>query len=196
MMKIPLYLLPIISLLFSSMLAVVADSRTERTNRIKAAFILNIARFTQWPKKTIPDTEGNYQLCFLNKNPLGSAIKTINNKRIGKRRLQINSISSLEHNSGCHILFLTQRQITEISADMEHQSRQENQQRYHLLFDENVLTMGDLSEQMNPTKKNTGTLINLIRHKSTRIGIYINSSTLNKSNIKFSSELLKLSKKN
>jgi len=196
MIKNPFYLLTIVALLLTTILPVSADSRAEKTNKVKAAFILNIARFTQWPDKLLADIEDNYQLCFLKKNPLGPAIKTINNKRIGKRRLKIQNILTLEQNSGCHILFLTQQQLTEISADMDNQSTQNKLLRYALLFDKNVLTMGDLSDNPKSTNANTEIIINLIRRKTTRIGIQINLSTLNKSQIKFSSELLKLSKHN
>jgi len=79
---------------------------------------------------------------------------------------------------------------------MDNQSTQNKLLRYALLFDKNVLTMGDLSDNPKSTNANTEIIINLIRRKTIRIGIQINLSTLNKSQIKFSSELLKLSKHN
>jgi len=195
-MKKPLYLLSIASILLSSMLPVVADGKTDRLNHVKAAFILNIVRFAEWPNISRQSIEENYRLCFLNNNPLGSAINSINNKRIGKARLEIQNITTLKHNNGCHILFLTHTQISEITADMDNQSSLEKQNDYSLLFDENVLTMGDLSDKLKVKKKFQGVIINLIRRQTTRIGIEINTAVLNKSKIKLSSELLKISKKN
>jgi len=195
-MKNLLYLLAILSIYLCSILPAIADAKTERTSRIKAAFILNIARYAEWKDNSILNIEKNYQLCFLEKNPLGTAIKTIENKRIGKKRLNIQNIPNLEHNNGCHILFLTQNQIFEILTDMGNQSTQEKQKRYNLLFDKNVLTLGDQTEKTRSTKNFSGVIINLIRHQNTRIGIEINISTLKKSKIKLSSELMKLGKQN
>ena len=194
-MKKNLYLLPILSLLLCSMLPVSADGRTDRASRVKAAFILNIARYVEWPNTTLQSNEKNFRLCFLEKNPLGSAINSIRNKRIGQRRLEIHNIASLEQNKGCHILFLTQTQIIKIADNMQQQTRKERKRNYSLLFDENILTMGDLSETANNSNKFEGVIINLIR-QTTRIGIQINMPSLNNSKLKLSSELLKLSKRN
>jgi len=78
---------------------------------------------------------------------------------------------------------------------MKLQTTQDNSKDYALLLDQNVLTMGDLSESTDTANKFEGVIICLTRRVS-RIGIEINMPSLNNSKLKLSSELLKLSKRN
>jgi hypothetical protein len=64
-----------------------------------------------------------------------------------------------------------------------------------VLYDQHVLTIGDLSDKRSRTTKINGVIICLIR-QANRIGIEINMSSLIHSKLKLSSELLKLSKRN
>jgi len=194
-MKKQFYLLYVISFLFSVMLPAQADGMMDRLSRVKAAFILNIARYVEWPDTHKNSEDKEFQLCFYRKNPLGPAIKSIHNKRIGSKRLRTHIMDSLDQLNGCNLLFLTQTQMAEIADQIAGMTDAQVADQYALLFNENILTMGDLSNQVDRKVKIEGVTICLIR-ESTRIGIEINMSSLNNSNLKISSELLKLSKRN
>lgn len=99
------------------MLPAVADGKTDRINRVKAAFILNIARYVEWPEDS--PSNDKFQLCFYQKNPLGTAVHNIRNKRIGNKGLKIQYIKSLSQQTKCNLLYLTHTQMVQFADDME-----------------------------------------------------------------------------
>lgn len=194
-MKRSFFLLSLCAVLLSLTLPAIADGKVERINRIKAAFILNIARYVEWPQLPTTNNNKQFMLCFYATNPLGKAIKTIHKKRIGKYRLDYQVIDSLSQKTSCNMLFLSQEQMLELANFSRNKTVAEMKQQYASLFDENLLTLGDLSDKPQQMDKIEGIMICLIR-QATRIGIEINMSSLNNSRLKLSSELLKLSKRN
>ncbi|MFK5894687.1 MAG: YfiR family protein [Pseudomonadota bacterium] len=70
------------------------DKIAVRSQYVKSAFIFNMTRYVQWPKN-IQQKDNHINLCFLE-----------------KKVMQIQYISSLNKHSTCHILFLTQQQIS------------------------------------------------------------------------------------
>jgi YfiR/HmsC-like len=187
------------SILLCLTLPLVAESRTVNkvagkkallNDRVKAAFILNIARYVEWPENRL---HNEVRLCFLNKNPLGSAVNNIRNKHIKIHPLEIRTIPSLQLHNDCNILFLTQQQMIDIAAQLKNKTPAENKEKYSLLFTKDVLIIGDLSTKTTNTEKIEGVMVFLTRQK-TRFGIEISRKVLTNSSLILSSELLKLSR--
>jgi hypothetical protein len=194
--KAYLILLFIVSLvIFSIKPVLAAHTAAEQMNRIKTAFIFNIAHYITWTN--LPNTSDNttIKLCFFRKNPFASSINNIQNKSFGNKKMLVQYIPLLDNKFDCQMLFLTQEQITRIALQMKNSSLIENKNSYSLLFNKNVLIMGDLSNgHINAIKLNP-IIIYLIR-QGDHIGIEINMQSLSRSRIKLSSQLLKLSKIN
>ena len=76
-----------------------ADNVSEYT--IKAAFIYNFARFTQWP-----DDTDKLNICIYGKDPFGSEIDTLSGKKINNRTIKIVRTRLIEEVRTCHIVFL------------------------------------------------------------------------------------------
>lgn len=201
---IPSFLSPIIATLIVAIIlltslflapssALANDKNKEYlAQRIKAAFILNIARYVQWPNG-MANSELN--LCLYQINSLGAASRTIASKKVRKKPLTIKIIDSFDNKQNCQILFLSQEQMKQLIADFKGLSADEQQQQYPLLFSEGLLSIADKS-QTNSFERNIepSLLISLIRQNK-RLGIEIDLSTLERSKLKLSSELLKLSKR-
>jgi len=171
------------------------ETTTEHAQRVKAAFIFNIARYVTWPEYHYSLDIQTVKLCFLEKNPFGLAIASIKNKHFGNKKMLVQYIPVLDKKFNCQILFLTQKQIGRIAYSMKNKSLEESRDRHSLLYKKNVLIMGDLSDSSQNIEKLDSIVIYLIR-QGTNIGIEIIMQSLRNSTIKLSSQLLKLSKIN
>jgi hypothetical protein len=69
--------------------------------RIKAAFIYNFARFTQWP-----DDNDEIRICIYGKDPFGSEIDSLNGKVSNGRKITIERTQLIEDVRSCHIVYL------------------------------------------------------------------------------------------
>ena len=81
-------------------------SAPSKANLIKAAYLLNFARFTQWPEDAFPDSDAPVVIGVVGKTPLSMALPSIADKEVQKRPLRIQTIQSPEELKSCHILFV------------------------------------------------------------------------------------------
>ncbi len=77
----------------------IADNVSEYT--IKAGFIYNFAKFTQWPDKS-----GELKVCIFGKDPFGRNIDKINGKKSNGRTIRIVRTKRIDEVRTCHIAFL------------------------------------------------------------------------------------------
>jgi hypothetical protein len=74
---------------------------------LKAAFLVNITKFVEWPSEAFPTADSPLVIAVLGKDPFGKLLdaaaegRTVNNRKIAIRRLE--SAASPEP---CHILFI------------------------------------------------------------------------------------------
>jgi hypothetical protein len=76
-----------------------ADNIAEYT--IKAAFIYNFARFTEWP-----DESNELRVCIYGEDPFGSSIDKLNGKQSKGRTIKVIRTRSIDEVRSCHIAFL------------------------------------------------------------------------------------------
>ncbi|MGH6928150.1 MAG: YfiR family protein [Dongiaceae bacterium] len=69
---------------------------------IKAAFIYDMIKATQWPKARA----GNLVICVLGRDPFGAAWESIAGKPVGDRQLQITALGGAKGLGGCDVLFV------------------------------------------------------------------------------------------
>lgn len=68
---------------------------------IKAAFIYNFARFTEWP-----DESKELRVCIYGEDPFGASIDKLNGKQSNGRTIKVIRTRSIEEVKSCHIAFL------------------------------------------------------------------------------------------
>lgn len=123
-------------------LAVFGDSAaraagTQRSNgdkeyQLKAAFLLNFARYTSWPKGTFANPDSPIVFGIVGEDPFGAAIdKMLKDKKIGQRPLVVWRFSQVKDISGVHLLFVGR------------QSRKEGERLQKRFARQPVLTVGD-----------------------------------------------------
>lgn len=75
--------------------------------KIKAAFLLNFAKFISWPEESFTDEKQLFKVCVLGKNPFGSALTAIKSRTVGSRKIDLNYVDDLEQAGSCHLLFIS-----------------------------------------------------------------------------------------
>jgi hypothetical protein len=82
--------------------AAAATAAAQREYLIKAAFIFDMLKATQWPK----GRSGRVVLCVLGQDPFGTAWRSIKGRPLGKSRLDVAPIEAANDVTGCDALFL------------------------------------------------------------------------------------------
>jgi hypothetical protein len=75
--------------------------------KIKAAFLLNFAKFINWPANSFSGDEQLFKICVLGKNPFGSALSAIESRTIGNRNIDLRYFDNVEQVADCHLLFIS-----------------------------------------------------------------------------------------
>ena len=75
--------------------------------QLKAAFLLNFAKFVEWPPKVFAEATSPMVLGILGENPFGDVLeRTIRDKTINSRPLVIKEFRSAAEATNCHLLFI------------------------------------------------------------------------------------------
>ena len=158
---------------------VVEAQDSMRIDRVKAAFVLNIARFVTWPTDSPLSQSDSMQLCLYRDNPMQEAMLSIAGEKIGGRAIEVRQVQSLTTSDTCSILLIASGELqtffNEVPPD----------------FKRPILTIADLTETDLPVESRRGILIALIRNGS-RIAFEINLEKSRQTGLRMSSELLKL----
>ncbi len=149
-----------------------------RANEVKAAFLLNIARFVYWPAHAFEQHPGEIHLCAWRENPLGEALTGLQGKKIAGRSLIVQTIQEADALSGCNILFFPADAHTPYAQSP-------------LPAHSTLLSISDLTQYQEDHSFGQTTQIALIRQRN-RIGFQIDRSRMSSSLLTLSSELLKL----
>lgn len=167
----------LVSLLFAFNAA--ADTQADRVDRVKAAFVLNIARFVSWPPEVFESQDSHLLLCFYRSNPINQAAEMIQGEIVAGRPVTLTRIENLAKSASCHILLIAhdklREYIKEASAGLIRP----------------MLTIADLTEIDTSKIQGQDIIISLVRN-DTRIGFEINLNKSRQAGLKMSSQLLKL----
>ena len=92
----------------------VAPSQPLETGRLllseyhlKAAFLYNFAKFTEWPASAFPDPAAPLHLCVLGDNPFGTALRALDGRTVNVRPLAARHVRDVRDLSGCHMVFVS-----------------------------------------------------------------------------------------
>jgi hypothetical protein len=157
-----------------------AETESERIERVKAAFVLNIARFVSWPDEAQDPQHGRLLLCLYRGNSLGAAVETIEGKTVNGRALRTSLVDSLAHSRTCNILLIGASEMQRFEEESRHTP------------DRPLLTIGDLTDAA-PSPPHRQALVTLVRNGA-RIGFEINLAKARRAGLQMSSNLLKLAK--
>lgn len=140
---------------------------------IKAAFLYNLARMTEWPAAPAGPS---FLICFIGRENFGNALNNIKNKNAHNRPLAFRMVKSTEPLEECHMLFIAASEQTRLPRILA------------VLKQRPILTVGDTHSYAE-----RGCMVNLIKVDS-RLQVEINLSATQRSGLKISSRLLTLAK--
>lgn len=153
----------------------------DRINAIKAAFVLNIARFVTWPSDAMGEHRTAIHLCIYRNNTYGNALEGIRGQSIRQYRLEIRTIQHFTDQDDCEILLIP-------GTELEHFSNEVSGE-----LDRPILTIADMTHSSDSGQARKGILVSLVR-QGNRIGFEIDPSRVKAVSLYMSSELLKLAR--
>ena len=102
------------ALLFAARSTVAAEVSEEY--KLKAAFLVNFAKFIQWPEQTFSSGQSDLRFCVAGRNPFAETLSSVENKKIGGRPVTVQHFATLARAEGCQVLFVSQSE--ELNLDL------------------------------------------------------------------------------
>ena len=83
---------------------------------LKAAFIYNFAKFTEWPTESLPAT-AVFTACVLGDGPVSDAlVRAIKGRQLGGRQMSVLHVQMDGAVRSCHLLYVAGMTATQVSA--------------------------------------------------------------------------------
>jgi hypothetical protein len=142
---------------------------------IKAAFLYNFAKFTEWPASAFASIDTPLTICVLGEDPFGAALDAIDGKEIKGRTVNIRRLADTTGAEACHVIFISISEQTRLAGILE------------ALHSLPVLTVTDM-----PDFVRVGGIINLKTNKEDRVRFDINVGRAQQAGLRMSSKLLNL----
>ena len=74
---------------------------------VKAALLLNFARFIEWPDSAFDSARSPIEVCVFAPSPFGDALeRTLAGETIANRTLTARQVHGVSDSAGCHLLFV------------------------------------------------------------------------------------------
>jgi YfiR/HmsC-like len=100
-----------VSLLLAGQTQTRGQDRTPVEYQVKAAFLLNFAKFIQWPPNAFQDDRTPMAVCVFRYDPFGSVLDEImRGKNINNRELLARRISDFPELNTCQVVFVSERE--------------------------------------------------------------------------------------
>lgn len=90
--------------------------------KVKAAFLVNFARFISWPSNSFPSDLAPFTLCIAGDNPFGSAFSGIDGKIIKGRNTIVKKCNSLQQTEKCNLLYISTSKRNVLNQYLEYTS--------------------------------------------------------------------------
>ncbi|WP_198263795.1 YfiR family protein [sulfur-oxidizing endosymbiont of Gigantopelta aegis] len=161
--------------LFTSLILLFASvSAGGSSYKVKAAYLYQFTKFTQWPNELFSDKDEPIRICVLGRNPFANLLDGFTKKTSQKRPLSVEYLSSLETITRCQIIFISQSEEKRLA------------QIFQRLAHVPVLTVSDIDGFAR-----RGGIIGFVP-KLRKVGIEINVEASKIAGTKLSSKLLKV----
>lgn len=76
--------------------------------KLKAVFMLNFAKFIEWPTKTFPSESASLNICIIGHDPFGPLLnEVIKDEMVHNHTVDVKRLQSPQNIGVCHIAFLS-----------------------------------------------------------------------------------------
>jgi len=142
----------------------------------KAAFVLNFARYVEWPEQVFASRNAPLVICVIGRDTLGIPLTALESREVQGRPVRIRRDVPVEELGGCHVAFISESEERHLA------------QTLHVLDGQPVLTVSDVDGFID-----AGGAIGIVRGEE-RLQFEINRSALDQAKLKASSLLLRLAR--
>lgn len=87
--------------------------------QVKAGFIYNLMRFTQWPKVAFHQSNDPLRVCVFGANPFGHYLDRIAGREVGGRPVAVD-LPTMGGIDACHVLFISHLQQVDLDSLLDH----------------------------------------------------------------------------
>jgi hypothetical protein len=153
-----------------------ADAARQRPTeyQVKAAFVLNFARFVEWPPDAAPPGSP-LTICVLGRDPFHEALDAVTRgERVGGREIAVKRLNPRGDPSACQVLFVSRSERWRVSSVLQS------------VQGKSVLTVSDIDDFASH-----GGMIHFIKQNN-RITFEINPQAAERARLRISSRLLSL----
>ena len=145
--------------------------------QVKAGFLFNFAKFTEWPDSAWPSRDAPLNLCIAGKDPFGGAVLAgFESRTIGGHEFHSRRGISLDDLSGCQVLFIAASEERNLSPILRAAATRP------------ILTVSDIDGFVE-----AGGMIGLMTLDD-RIQFDVNLAACQRASLKPSSQMLKLAR--
>ena len=141
--------------------------------QVKAAYMLNFARFIEWPANRLP-AGAPLRICVLGPDPLGLTLGALEGRTIQGHEVQARQVDGLEQAAECHMLFIPESEHRRLPTVL------------HWVANKGVLTISDIDGFVQQ-----GGGIGFVLEDN-RVRFNIHQGVLVRDNLRASAQLLKL----
>lgn len=142
--------------------------------QVKAVYLINFARFVEWPDK-LGMQQDSFTICIFGADPFGQTLDTmLAGEKVGGRRAVAKRIATAQDSFDCRILFVSSAETGAINRLVEAANKQA------------VLTVSDM-----PRFANRGGMIQFVTDDK-RVRFEVNLTAAQRAGLTLSSELLKV----
>jgi len=105
------------ALLASALRAHAQDRAGAREHEIKAAFLLNFARYTEWPRNAFESDDAPFTIAVVGKDPFGADLDAmLKDKRVAGRPIRVVRFEKAADVRPCHLVFVARSERDSLSA--------------------------------------------------------------------------------
>ena len=142
---------------------------------VKATYLYNFARFTEWPPKDAGVKDNSFAVCVLGRDPFGPILETIlAGEAIDGKHMVHRRISAVEDAGNCRIVFISSSEESRLKETLA------------VLGKTSALTVSDISDFSV-----RGGMIQFVVEQN-KVRFEVNLETAGKAGLVLSSELLKV----
>jgi hypothetical protein len=110
-------LITVATLLAVAFRAQAQDRAGASEHEIKAAFLLNFARYTEWPQKAFESDDAPFTLAVVGRDPFGADLDSmLKDKRVAGRPIRVVRFEKAADVRPCHLVFVAGSERDSLSA--------------------------------------------------------------------------------
>ncbi|HEY9095886.1 MAG TPA: YfiR family protein [Hydrogenophaga sp.] len=163
----------LLALLCCALLAGKVAAQQVSEQAVKAGFVYNFIKFTQWPPQPESDSH-RLQICATSDKPLEGHIARLSGRNVGARTIEFRNNVGVNGWAGCDVLFIAQSEEHQIDAYL------------HSLGNAPVLSVGEAAGFIK-----SGGMIGL-RMQDSRVKFDVNLGSAQRAGLQLNSQMLKL----